>query len=233
MNRYYYSCLIFTTAATFLLLFPTDLWLSWQQQNCAAAAVCPSRPPVVCFLPCVCVFSRACLRCRGEAEPLQHYAPPPLPQPPSVIQLRHWSLWEGAGLVSLQRDAPQHHAGPTSLEIPAQRHVAHTHTHTHTLHLRWLQSNPLKRPASVLHPSSHFCRLSPFLLLSEALHSAALTHTSLLFPSEPRWATQPGNMSSNLPSGTTAGATGATGAKSKPLSPFRKRGSLQYTASTG
>ncbi|KAG7519080.1 hypothetical protein JOB18_000842 [Solea senegalensis] len=40
-------------------------------------------------------------------------------------------------------------------------------------------------------------------------------------------------MSSNLPSGTTAagaaGAAGATGAKNK--SPFRKRGSLQYTAS--
>ncbi|KAG7227115.1 hypothetical protein INR49_022463 [Caranx melampygus] len=36
-------------------------------------------------------------------------------------------------------------------------------------------------------------------------------------------------MSSNLPPGSTAGATGA---KNKPLSPFRKRGSLQYTAST-
>uniref|UniRef100_A0AAQ6AQ14 AMP deaminase n=1 Tax=Amphiprion ocellaris TaxID=80972 RepID=A0AAQ6AQ14_AMPOC len=36
-------------------------------------------------------------------------------------------------------------------------------------------------------------------------------------------------MSSNLPSGATAGGAGV---KSKPLSPFRKRGSLQYTAST-
>jgi len=37
-------------------------------------------------------------------------------------------------------------------------------------------------------------------------------------------------MSSNVPSGTTAGSAGA---KNKPLSPYRKRGSLQYTASTG
>ncbi|XP_035761467.1 AMP deaminase 2 [Neolamprologus brichardi] len=36
-------------------------------------------------------------------------------------------------------------------------------------------------------------------------------------------------MSSNLTSGNSAGGTGA---KNKPLSPFRKRGSLQYTAST-
>ncbi|KAF6724797.1 AMP deaminase 2 [Oryzias melastigma] len=36
-------------------------------------------------------------------------------------------------------------------------------------------------------------------------------------------------MSSNLPSGTAAGATGV---KNKPLSPYKKRGSLQYTAST-
>ncbi|KAM9343846.1 AMP deaminase 2 isoform 2-T2 [Pholidichthys leucotaenia] len=36
-------------------------------------------------------------------------------------------------------------------------------------------------------------------------------------------------MSSTLPPGTSSGAAGA---KSKPLSPFRKRGSLQYTAST-
>ncbi|XP_005801388.1 AMP deaminase 2-like isoform X1 [Xiphophorus maculatus] len=36
-------------------------------------------------------------------------------------------------------------------------------------------------------------------------------------------------MSSNVPSGTAAGGSGV---KSKPLSPFKKRGSLQYTAST-
>ncbi|XP_014886438.1 AMP deaminase 2 isoform X1 [Poecilia latipinna] len=36
-------------------------------------------------------------------------------------------------------------------------------------------------------------------------------------------------MSSNVPSGTAAGGSGV---KNKPLSPFKKRGSLQYTAST-
>ncbi|KAK5611225.1 AMP deaminase 2 [Crenichthys baileyi] len=75
---------------------------------------------------------------------------------------------EGAGSVSLQRDAD---AGPLSLEVPA--------------------------------------------------HTLTLTAPSRV--------TRPGIMSSNLPSGTAAGGSGA---KSKPLSSYMKRGSLQYTAST-
>ncbi|KAK2851304.1 hypothetical protein Q5P01_007580 [Channa striata] len=51
-------------------------------------------------------------------------ASPSRPQPPSALQLRHGSLSEGEGLVLLQRDALQPHAGPTSLEIPAHRSPA-------------------------------------------------------------------------------------------------------------
>lgn len=52
------------------------------------------------------------MRCRGEVEPL-----PPAPQPPSAAAQAQECYSEGAGPDSLQRDALQLHAGPTSLEF--------------------------------------------------------------------------------------------------------------------
>lgn len=59
----------------------------------------------------------------------------------------------------------------------------------------------------------------------QLLTEKRLTHSVLLFARpQTSGSTETGSMSSNVSSGA---------AKSKPLSPFRKRGSLQYTASTG
>lgn len=123
-----------------------------------------------CCTQCACKWRMACW---GWASPSQ-------PHPPSVLQLRHGSLSEGAGTVPMQRDAPQPHAAPTTLEIPA--HI-HTHSHTNTL----TGTYSLKLPASVLHPSSLVCPRSPLLSsltvsLIAAPSAAALTHSALLFP---------------------------------------------------
>lgn len=123
-----------------------------------------------CCTQCACKWRMACW---GWASPSQ-------PHPPSVLQLRHGSLSEGAGTIPMQRDAPQPHAAPTTLEIPA--HI-HTHSHTNTL----TGTYSLKLPASVLHPSSPVCPRSPLLSsltvsLIAAPSAAALTHSALLFP---------------------------------------------------
>lgn len=129
------------------------------------------------------VHVNACLRmaCWGWASPSH-------PHPPSVLQLRHRSLTEGAGTVPMQRDAPQPHAGPTSLEIPARIHTARAYTHTLTHgHADW---HRLPQTPSICAPSllsSPVCPRSPLLSsltvsLIVAPSAAALTHSALLFP---------------------------------------------------
>lgn len=108
--------------------------------------------------------------------------------PSSISAAAHGSLSEGAGTVPMQRDAPQPHAGPTSLEIPAHIHTARAYTHTLTHeHADW---HRLPQTPSICAPSflsSAVCPRSPLLSsltvsLIAAPSAAALTHSDRLFP---------------------------------------------------